>query len=83
MRLSDRDRMIAEMIMAGASNKDIAARLNMRLPTVQSYVRRLYLKFDVESYDGNPRVLLAMKLRDYFEAERGGRGAGNQQASRT
>ena len=83
MRLSDRDGTIAEMIMRGASNKDIAARLNMRLPTVQSYVRRLYLKFDIEQYDGNPRVLLALKLRDYFEAERGGRGMGDQQTART
>jgi DNA-binding NarL/FixJ family response regulator len=82
MRLSDRDRIIAEMMMRGASNKDIAERLRMRLPTVQSYVRRLYLKFDVEQYDGNPRILLALKLRDYFEAERGGRGTCNSEASR-
>jgi len=81
MRLSDRDRAIAEMIMRGASNKDIAERLKMRLPTVQSYVRRLYLKFDIEQYDGNPRVLLALKLRDYFEVERGGSETGNRKAA--
>jgi len=48
-RLSRREREVLKLLAAGASNRDIAARLGVKYTTVRSYVRALIEKLDAHS----------------------------------
>ncbi len=48
-RLSRREREVLKLLVAGASNREIAARLGVRYTTVRSYVRSLIEKLDAHS----------------------------------
>lgn len=47
--LSDRERQVVELIVAGASNDEIGARLNISARTVESHLRRLFDRTAVAS----------------------------------
>ena len=47
--LTEREHEIALLILQDHSNKEIAERLGIRIPTVASHLRRIYAKFDVSS----------------------------------
>jgi DNA-binding NarL/FixJ family response regulator len=48
-RLSTRERMVLERVAKGAPYKQIAAELDITVPTVRNYLRRIYDKLHVES----------------------------------
>jgi DNA-binding CsgD family transcriptional regulator len=47
--LSDRERQVLELIVAGASNDEIGARLGISARTVESHLRRLFDRTQVAS----------------------------------
>jgi DNA-binding NarL/FixJ family response regulator len=47
--LSDRERQVVELIVAGASNDEIGGRLGISARTVESHLRRLFERTDVAS----------------------------------
>jgi two-component system nitrate/nitrite response regulator NarL len=49
MKLSKREREVAELIAAGFSNKEIATHLNIATFTVKSHVRNVLMKMDVKT----------------------------------
>jgi DNA-binding NarL/FixJ family response regulator len=48
LELTERERQIAELIMGGLSDKEIARRLNMSLPTVKLHVHHLLRKLNLQ-----------------------------------
>jgi two-component system nitrate/nitrite response regulator NarL len=48
LELTQRERQIAELIMGGLSDKEIARRLNMSLPTVKLHVHHLLRKLNLQ-----------------------------------
>lgn len=57
--LTDREREVAGAVARGLSNADIAAELYMAVPTVKTYVGRLFDKLQVEN-----RVQIAILVHD-------------------
>ena len=49
MLLSDRERQVVELIVSGASNDEIRARLGISARTVESHLRRLFDRTEVAS----------------------------------
>jgi DNA-binding CsgD family transcriptional regulator len=56
MQLSPRERQIAQLVLEGLPNKSIAYSLKISQATVNTYMRRIYLKLDV-----NNRAQMAVK----------------------
>ena len=56
--LSPREKLVADMVCAGLSNKQIALRSGLSEHTVSSYLRRIYVKLGV-----NSRIGLVIRLR--------------------
>lgn len=48
-RLTRRERQVVELVAAGFTNKEIATRLSLSLPTVKSHVHRILAKFDMRT----------------------------------
>ncbi len=63
-RLSPRERDVLRGLVAGASNKDIAARLDLRPKTVTHHCSAIFRKLEVESRAG----AVAVALRHGFDA---------------
>lgn len=55
IRLSERELQVTRLVAAGQSNQQIADELFLSLPTVRTYLRRLFVKLDV-----NDRTQLAV-----------------------
>lgn len=47
VRLSERELQVIRLVAVGHSNQQIADELFLSLPTVRTYLRRLFLKLDV------------------------------------
>src|SRR5262249_39817964 len=60
VRLGKRDRQIAELLLQGCDNEDIAKQLNIRRRTVKARLNRLFLRFGIK--EGIKRVKLAVLL---------------------
>ena len=58
--LSAQETLVAELVCAGLSNKQIAARAGLSEHTVSSYLRRIYSKLGV-----NSRVALVVTLHSF------------------
>jgi len=56
-QLSDREREIVSLVAEGLQNKEIAQRLNIRVPTVAAHLQRIYRKMGV-----NTRTSLAQRV---------------------
>lgn len=52
LKFSPRQARIAELILRGRRDKDIAAALGLRLPTVRTYLQRMYLRAGVKDRVG-------------------------------
>jgi DNA-binding NarL/FixJ family response regulator len=50
--LSDREREILRLIVAGRTNKELAAELELSIHTVDTYLRRIYSKLEVHNRSG-------------------------------
>lgn len=80
MPLSPREKQVRDLIAGGASNKDIAAALNLTLMTVRVYVRDVFRKLGVSSRlqivapAGNDARVLQARI-DALKAALGPRGA--------
>ncbi|WP_368044452.1 helix-turn-helix transcriptional regulator [Pseudomonas putida] len=48
-KLTPKERAVAELLLAGESNKSIAALLGMELPTTKTHVLHIFEKLQVES----------------------------------
>ena len=62
--LTSRERQVASLLGAGLSNKEIAARLSIELPTVKNHVHHIFEKLGVRR-----RVEAATKLRTTYAAQ--------------
>jgi hypothetical protein len=60
VRLGPRERQIAELLLQGCDNTEIAAQLKMARRTVKAHFNRLFLRFGIDS--GIKRVKLATTL---------------------
>ena len=60
IRLAPRERQIAELLLQGCSNEEIAQQLNIALRTVKAHFNRLFLRFGITG--GIKRVKLATLL---------------------
>ena len=60
IRLGPREEQIAELLLQGCDNAEIALQLKMARKTVKVHFNRLYLRFGI--HDGIKRVKLAMVL---------------------
>lgn len=54
-RLSERERQVVQLVLAGCSNQETADRLNLRLQTIKNHLSRIYAKLGVST-----RVQLAV-----------------------
>lgn len=59
-QLSPREQQIAELLLQGCDNAEIASQLNMARRTVKAHFNRLFLRFGIEG--GIKRVKLATLL---------------------
>jgi DNA-binding NarL/FixJ family response regulator len=50
--LSEREREILRLIVAGRTNKELAAELELSIHTVDTYLRRIYSKLEVHNRSG-------------------------------
>jgi DNA-binding NarL/FixJ family response regulator len=66
-QLTPRDRQIANLLLQGCDNQEIADQLHMRRRTVKAHFNRMFLRFGIR--DGIKRVKLAVMLY----RERGGK----------
>jgi DNA-binding NarL/FixJ family response regulator len=80
-RLGTRDRQIAELLLQGCDNEDIAKQLNIRRRTVKAHFNRLFLRFGIK--EGIKRVKLAVLLyrRQIAPLPSESRGSSNEQAA--
>lgn len=63
--LTGRELDVVELILAGASNKAIAADLNLSVATVKTHLQHIFAKFDVRSRTAlSARVVRDLGLRD-------------------
>jgi hypothetical protein len=60
VRLGPREQQIAELLLQGCDNTEIAAQLNMARRTVKAHFNRLFVRFGID--DGIKRVKLATLL---------------------
>lgn len=60
IRLAPREKQIAELLLQGCSNEEIAQHLNIALRTVKAHFNRLFLRFGITG--GIKRVKLATLL---------------------
>ena len=60
IKLTEREVQVCELLLTGAENPEIAKELHVKLRTVKSYFRTLFLLFGVEG--GVKRVQLATLL---------------------
>ena len=58
--LSPREQQIAELLLQGCDNGEIATQLKMPRRTVKAYFHRMFLRFEI--HDGIKRVKLATLL---------------------
>jgi DNA-binding NarL/FixJ family response regulator len=81
VRLGKRDRQIAELLLQGCDNEDIAKQLNIRRRTVKAHFNRLFLRFGIK--EGIKRVKLAVLLyrRQITPLPSESRGPSNEQAA--
>jgi DNA-binding CsgD family transcriptional regulator len=60
LRLTPREREVANLIADGLSNRAIAKHMDIKRGVVANMLGRIYVKMDYQVYDGsNVRVLLA------------------------
>lgn len=64
--LTDREREVADLVMKGAANADIAETLKIKPRTVKAHISRIFEKYNVRN-----RVTLAMKMYKLHQAEAG------------
>jgi DNA-binding CsgD family transcriptional regulator len=62
-KLSDRELEVVELILGGASNKEIARALDLGLATVKTHVQHIFQKVDVPS-----RTALSARIQDDLNA---------------
>src|SRR6202162_4062449 len=60
VRLGPREQQIADLLLQGCDNTEIAAQLNMARRTVKAHFNRLFVRFGID--DGIKRVKLATLL---------------------
>jgi predicted ATPase len=61
-RLTDRELEVLELMAAGLYNETIAARLNVSVKTVETIIRSIFQKLDLEESDGRNRRVVAATL---------------------
>ncbi|MWV46285.1 response regulator [Paenibacillus sp. HJL G12] len=66
IRLTERERDIAELMIEGKSNNDIAAALYLSEGTVRNYISNLYRKLNVTD-----RMQASLRLREWLETGEG------------
>jgi DNA-binding NarL/FixJ family response regulator len=59
-KLKPREKAIAELLLQGCENSEIADKLGMELRTVKAHFNRMFLRFQI--FDGIKRVKLAVVL---------------------
>ena len=62
-KLSDRELEVVELILGGASNKELARALDLGLATVKTHVQHIFQKVDVPS-----RTALSARIQDDLNA---------------
>jgi len=67
--LTDRERDISDLLLAGLQYKEIASRLSISLPTVRTHIMSLYRKMGIHSRDSLTRLL--SKLWSFFPTGEG------------
>jgi DNA-binding NarL/FixJ family response regulator len=60
--LSERENQILQLIVAGLTNKELAAKLELSVHTVDSYLRRIYTKLEVHNRSGAVAKALRERL---------------------
>jgi DNA-binding CsgD family transcriptional regulator len=60
--LSERENQILKLIVAGLTNKELAAKLELSVHTVDSYLRRIYTKLEVHNRSGAVAKALRERL---------------------
>jgi DNA-binding NarL/FixJ family response regulator len=64
LRISLKEKQVADLLLAGCDNKEISKELHMALRTVKSTLNRMFMRFGIT--DGIKRVKLAALLyREY------------------
>lgn len=64
MRLSKREKEVMELIAEARSNKSIAEKLSISIHTVRSYLKNLYIAFDIDGTKYDKRLKLALLGQD-------------------
>jgi len=73
VELSARERQIADLLLQGCDNREIAGQLNIAPRTVKAHFNRMFLRFGITS--GIKRVKLAtLVYRNQLGLEAGGAG---------
>ena len=60
--LSERENQILQLIVAGLTNKELAAKVELSVHTVDSYLRRIYTKLEVHNRSGAVAKALRERL---------------------
>lgn len=61
--LTTRERQVAELLLTGCRNKQIAAQLGITPRTVKAHLSKMFLRFQIRGANGSgSRILLARKL---------------------
>jgi DNA-binding NarL/FixJ family response regulator len=71
LSLSPRQGQIVEMIALGKHDKEIARRMRLRMPTLRTYITRIFLKTGTE--DRTQLVIHVFKARDRIRERKLGR----------
>ena len=58
--LTDREREVLQLIAEGQSNRGIGATLGLNLKTVESHIRQIFMKLDLEEAPDSHRRVLAV-----------------------
>jgi DNA-binding CsgD family transcriptional regulator len=67
--LTDSERSLAELVATGVTNKEAAARLFLSRHTIDSHLRHIFRKLDINSRVELARVVTA-RLAEYPDVER-------------
>ncbi|MEW6166388.1 MAG: helix-turn-helix transcriptional regulator [Pseudomonadota bacterium] len=67
--LSDREHAVLRLLADGMTARAIAARLNIRVSTVYTYIRRIYQKLDVTTRPQAVRAAVSLGLVEPLDCE--------------